>query len=61
MDVRSNGGSVVDAFRMGDKNSIHASIPVTNFDTVSGEDDDVMQERQRVEEIETGEGNLQVS
>ena len=53
MDVRSNGGSVREALRFGDVNTIR-DTPETNSDTIQDEDVDVANERARIEQIEHG-------
>ena len=60
MDVRSNGGSVREALRFGDVNTVH-DTPETNSDTIEGEDEDVANERYRIEQIEHGSQNAEVS
>lgn len=60
MDVRSNGGSVREALRFGDVNTVR-DTPETNSDTIEGEDEDVANERYRIEQIEHGSQNAEVS
>ena len=57
--MRSEGGTVREALRCGDVNTVR-NIPETNSDTVEDEDADVAQERRNVELLEQGSGNTQV-
>ena len=45
MDVRSNGGSVREALRFGEVNTVR-DTPQTNSDIIEGEDEDVARERE---------------
>ncbi|KAL8586837.1 hypothetical protein ACOMHN_052713 [Nucella lapillus] len=53
LEVRSDGGTVREAFRFGDKNTV-AYTPHTNNDTIEGEDEDVAKERETVDRMEEG-------
>lgn len=59
MEVRRSGGNVREALRFGDVNTVHVT-PETNPDIIEHEDEDVAEERARVEQIERGTDTGQV-
>ena len=59
LEVRSTGGSLLDALRFCRASSVDV-VNATNMDVIQDEDEDVKQERQRVDETDCRTGAEQV-